>query len=282
MDKRKLFVRVAIVDELTLPEEETLNEKQPHGIKLDIWSQPFSIDLNKPKSAPYTTSWVSARQADGSLNTLKLFLSLRTEPKGYGSDVGVLYCPYQVVNNTDLGLSMRPRTTSGEPYIPSRPQPKSEFDKRRVLEGKSDVHMVWLYSPLTRTEETVISFDGFRSKPFDVSKLVAGNSLIKCFSVDEKGDLREQDRAPKILMIHWEFGDEDLLSRRLYIDPILTFKNETTETIHICRVKNADDQPISQRTHSLQPNLTWHNADIPDKSLWKVGIGSASGAGACV
>ena len=74
MDKRKLFVRVAIVDELTLPEEETLNEKQPHGIKLDIWSQPFSIDLNKPKSAPYTTSWVSARQADGSLNTLKLSL----------------------------------------------------------------------------------------------------------------------------------------------------------------------------------------------------------------
>ncbi|EGD77055.1 hypothetical protein PTSG_12578 [Salpingoeca rosetta] len=276
--KRALTVRMAIVNSMdNLPTHETLVRDTPPKFTEGYWSKPCMIDLDRPKKKPYTTTWVPPEELSQALTMLKLFLTLRREPAEYGPETAILYCPFQIVNNTDLQLSVRPRTTSGEPYIPRRPQPKSDYDKRKLSSGEGDTHTVWLYSPLTRLDETVVSFDGFRSRPFDVTKLVAGNTLIKCLYVDDKGEVQERGRAPKILMIHWEFADEDLLSRRLFVDPILTFKNDTSEPVHLTRVKQATDDPVDQRTRTIPPGLTWHDADVPNKTLWKLALSSVTG-----
>eukprot|EP00043_Microstomoeca_roanoka_P020189 m.239970 g.239970 ORF g.239970 m.239970 type:complete len:4319 (-) comp17127_c1_seq1:139-13095(-) len=279
LNERTFRVRVAVIKEMSLPEHETLDAEHPHGLTEEFWSKPCELNLDEGHKNKHRVTWIPPKQLSKTMTLLKFNFIVRREPEAYGPETAILYCPYQVINNTDLRLTLHPKTTSGEPFIPPVPQPKSEFDKRKQKTSSTDddTHIVWLYSPLTRADETVISFEGFRTAPFDIAKLNTGNTLLKCYRMDEKGEIREKDKAPKVLLIHWQFADEDLLSKRFFIDPILTFKNETKETLYMAKVKTPTEDPLSQKAAQIPPGLTWHDADLPDKSLWKVAVSNVEG-----
>eukprot|EP00045_Choanoeca_perplexa_P018452 m.292217 g.292217 ORF g.292217 m.292217 type:complete len:4111 (-) comp17825_c0_seq1:1128-13460(-) len=243
----------------------SLEESLAMPVPEELWSSGCTIDLdNVHKKSELADLYASIHwidPMDNSTKLLKLGIHVERVHGSFGPVTMTVFCPYQIVNHSRLGLNLR--TTTAETVGLFRVTQPADL---RALQADPYPESVELFSPMTGAEETVVeTMEGLVSGPFS---LLAAPPLA-VIPLFHKSDVKQKKPVHE-LSLRWEWGDADNRTRRFILEPMFEFINKTPVPLLLAKVKKPEEKPSKEHTHTLKAGVTMPYNDALGSQLWKI------------
>eukprot|EP00056_Hartaetosiga_gracilis_P013472 m.223801 g.223801 ORF g.223801 m.223801 type:complete len:4453 (+) comp13852_c0_seq3:78-13436(+) len=277
LSSKSCLLRIAIIGEdLSIPSKETSNRVTPHNIPLESWSDMCTINLRNSKVNKYKVR-LSGTGKQGAAPELIVHLKLSFKFGGEGPAELFLFSPFEIVDRTAKHAQLRAKNTD-KTFLMTTVECNDEVHKpgyngclKGSMEHKETAPpKIGLFNPSEGVQNTVVRLENFVSDTFDVNKLEQFTQvrLYRVSQPHQRDDYAKKSEEESFTcVLRWMLVGEKLLTKRLFVDPILVFNNNTKQEFVLIYQRSKQVRPIATK---LKAGGCSHSFFTPlcDKSLW--------------
>lgn len=88
---------------------------------------------------------------------------------------------------------------------------------------------------MTGADETILTDGRIRSQKFDLAA-AQPTQYVALYKPDSQDHIEDHARADKKIVMRWEWADKLRLTKRFWLEPLVTFKNCTAIALEVRRL----------------------------------------------